>query len=112
MALPGDATAWVLRNALTRFVTRHDGAKAWARARGFTGEFEVHFDAETVRPGDIVAGTLPVDIAARVCARGGRYFHLVFEQRPNERGTERSADDMAAAGARLEGYRIVAGEGK
>ncbi len=66
-----------------------------------------HLDAETVQPGDVVIGTLPVNLAARVCERGGRYLHLSLEIPPDWRGRELSAVDLRRCGARLEEYRIV-----
>jgi CRISPR-associated protein Csx16 len=91
----------------TFFVSRHGGAADWARAQGLTVDRRVaHLELGEVRPGDVVIGTLPVHLAALVCARGARYLHLVLELSPQRRGRELSAADMAACGARLEEYRV------
>lgn len=91
----------------TFFVSRHAGAADWARAQGLAVDRRLaHLELGEVRPGDVVIGTLPVHLAAQVCARGARYLHLVLELPPERRGRELSAADMAACGARLEEYRV------
>ncbi|MGH8573355.1 MAG: CRISPR-associated protein Csx16, partial [Gammaproteobacteria bacterium] len=60
----------------TYFVTRHRGARAWAAEEGIIIDETIeHLDPQALQPGDIVIGTLPVNLAAEVCARGGRYLH-------------------------------------
>jgi len=92
----------------TLFVSRHPGAREWAAQEGVAVERQVtHLDPETVQPGDVVIGTLPIHLAARVCQRGGRYLHLSLELPPEWRGRELSADDLRRFGARLEEYRVT-----
>ena len=55
------------------FVTRHKDAVEWAQRRGIAAEHVEHFDPKTTQPGNMVHGTLPVSVVARVCERGGRY---------------------------------------
>lgn len=88
------------------FVSGHAGARDWARRRGFDAEQVAHLDVSTVEPGDVVLGTLPVHLAAEVCARGGRYLHLILELKPEDRRRELSADDMERLGARLEEFDV------
>ena len=38
----------------------------------------IHFDVADIRRGDNIYGVLPVHIAAEICRRGGRYFHVTF----------------------------------
>lgn len=91
----------------TFFVSRHRGAADWACAQGLAVDHRMaHLELDAIRPGDVVIGTLPVHLAALVCARGARYLHLVLELPPERRGQELSASDMAACGARLEEYRV------
>jgi CRISPR-associated protein Csx16 len=93
----------------TYFITRHEGARQWAENEGFPIDRMVdHLDPAEVRPGDRVLGTLPVNLAAEVCARGGRYFHLALDLPPEWRGRELSAGDMARFGAVLREFRVVA----
>lgn len=93
----------------TTFVTRHSGAVDWACEESHLPPGSVvsgSFDAESVQPGDLVIGTLPAQIAARICERGGRYRHLTLDLPERLRGVELSADDMRACHARLEEFHI------
>ncbi|MER2527613.1 MAG: CRISPR-associated protein Csx16 [Candidatus Competibacter denitrificans] len=92
----------------TYFISRHPGAREWAAEEGIVVDRQIaHLDTETIQPGDVVIGTLPVNLAARVCQRGGRYLHLSLELPPDWRGRELSADDLRQIGAQVQEYRIV-----
>lgn len=92
----------------TFFISRHPGAVDWAAEEGIVVDRQIaHLDTETIQPGDVVIGTLPVNLAARVCERGGRYLHLSLELPPDWRGRELSADDLRRIGARVQEYRIL-----
>jgi len=89
------------------FVSRHAGAVEWARRQGLSVDRLVdHLDPAEVEAGDVVAGTLPIHLAAEVCERGARYLHLRLEVPRELRGRELTADDLAALGARLEAYQV------
>ncbi len=89
------------------FVTRHPGALDWAARRGIVVDRQIsHLEPASIRPGDMVLGTLPVNLAAEVCARGGRFFNLSLDVPPEVRGRELSADELDCFGARLEEYRV------
>jgi len=90
----------------TYFVTRHKGALEWAWSQGIEAEPIVHLDPETIKPGDKVLGTLPVSVAAEVCRRGARYFHLTLDMPPDARGRELTLKDMDVFGAKLEEYEV------
>jgi CRISPR-associated protein Csx16 len=91
----------------TWFVTRHPGAVEWARRQGLRVDRQVsHLDTTALQPGDTVVGTLPVHLAAEVCARGAQFYNLSLDLPPAARGRELSADELDAFGARLEGYDI------
>jgi CRISPR-associated protein Csx16 len=91
----------------TYFVTRHAGAVEWAARQGIAIDRTVpHLDPSEVRPGDVVIGTLPVHLAAEVCASGARYLHLALELPPDRRGFELTAEEMTRCGARLVEYRV------
>jgi CRISPR-associated protein Csx16 len=91
------------------FVSRHPGAVEWARRQGLqVDRWVAHLQADEVQPGDTVVGTLPVALAAALCARGARYLHLSLELPAHWRGRELSADELVQAGARLQGFDIRA----
>lgn len=89
------------------FVSRHPGAVAWARKQGITVDHWVsHLAVDEVAPCDTVIGTLPVQLAAAVCSRGARYLNLSLDLPLEWRGRELSAQELLAAGARLEEYAV------
>ncbi|MCA1926557.1 MAG: CRISPR-associated protein Csx16 [Thiobacillus sp.] len=91
----------------TYLVTRHTGAVEWAARQGLAVDRQIdHLDPADIRPGDVVIGILPVNLAAEVCARGGRFFNLSLDVPPTARGQELSADELERFGARLEEYVI------
>lgn len=91
----------------TYFITRHTGAIEWAARQDIkVDQILWHLDPAILRNGDSVIGSLPVNLAAQVCARGGAYWHLSLEQPSTLRGQELSADDLLRLGARLEPFQI------
>lgn len=92
----------------TWFVTRHPGAVEWAARRGLQVDRHLaHLDPEILAAGDTVIGILPVNLAARVCARGARYFNLSLDLPAEARGRELTADELEACGARLEAFQVT-----
>lgn len=91
----------------TFFITRHPGAVEWAARQSLQIDRQIpHLDPASVQPGDVVIGTLPVNLAAQVCVRGGRFYNLSLEMPPEARGRELTADDLEAFGARLDEYAV------
>lgn len=88
------------------FISRHRGAVDWAKGKGIEAKLVGHLDTSIIKAGDRVLGTLPVSIAAEVCERGGRYFHLSLNIPENRRGDELSAEDMEKFGAKLEEFVV------
>lgn len=92
----------------TYFITRHQGAAQWAEQQGFTIDHVLsHFDAKIIQKDDRVLGTLPVNLAAEVCTRGGEYFHLALDVPPEYRGKELSPQQMSKFGAQLQAFYIT-----
>ncbi|NCA70643.1 MAG: CRISPR-associated protein Csx16 [Sphingobacteriia bacterium] len=91
----------------TYFVSRHPGARDWAAEEGIAVDAVIdHLDPAIIAPGDILIGSLPVNLAAEVCTRGARYLNLSLDLTAALRGVELSAEQMRACGARVEEYRI------
>lgn len=91
----------------TWFISRHPGAIEWSRRQGLVvDEYVAHLDPLRIRAGDTVLGSLPVHLAARVCAAGGRYHHLSVDVPENLRGCELSADDLDRLCARLQAFDV------
>lgn len=91
----------------TWFVSRHPGAVEWAGRQGLPiDRYVIHVDALQIQPGDTVIGSLPVNLAAGICARGARYLHLSLELPAHLRGQELSADQLEDLGARVAAYKV------
>lgn len=91
----------------TYFVTRHPGARDWAAEEGFPVDLVVdHLDVQAIAVGDTLIGSLPVNLAAEVCARGGAYLHLSIDLPRELRGKDLTAEQMRACGARIERYLV------
>jgi CRISPR-associated protein Csx16 len=91
------------------FVSRHPGAIDWAARRGLRVDRQVaHLEPASLRAGDRVIGTLPVHLAAEVCAVGARYLHLSLRVPARLRGAELSAAQLEALGAHVEAYHVEA----
>jgi len=91
----------------TWFISRHPGAIEWARRQGLhVDEYVAHLDTSRIHPGDTVIGSLPVNLAARVCMAGAQYLHLSLELPPHLRGVELSAEQLTLVGARLCEYTV------
>jgi putative CRISPR-associated protein (TIGR02620 family) len=83
-------------------VTRHAGAVAWLRAKGFDGEVVPHLTGDRIRPGNTYIGVLPVPVIQQILDAGSRFYLLVLpEVTPAQRDREMTPEEMDAAGARL-----------
>ncbi len=93
----------------TFFVSRHPGALEWAARQQLPADHLVsHLDLAWVQAGDNVIGSLPVHLAAQVCAAGAAYWHLSLEVPSELRGQELSADTLERLGARVERFEVRA----
>ena len=89
------------------FVSRHPGARQWAEEEGLVVDAVVdHLDPAAVVAGDTIIGSLPIHLAAEICARGCRYLHLCLVVPRELRGCELTAAEMREYGARLEEYTV------
>ncbi len=91
----------------TYFVSRHAGAVAWCAQQGLpVDEVVSHLLLDQIHEGDKVLGTLPVQLAHAVCAKGAEYWHLSLDMPAHLRGKELTTDDMNQYQARLERFEI------
>lgn len=95
------------RQGITWFVSRHPGAVEWAQHQNLAIDCWVeHLDPAQVNAGDIVIGTLPVNLAAGVCKLGARYFHLSLKVPAEWRGRELTMAELLAGPAELRAFHI------
>lgn len=95
------------RTPVVWLVTRHAGAREFARRQGVRWQHELpHAQVLPVEPGDKVYGTLPYRLAAAVCEVGAEFWCLEWTASPQHRGVELSADELEAAGARFVRYDV------
>jgi len=101
------ADAEVGQAPTTYFVSRHPGARDWATEEGLVVDQVVeHLDIATIAPGDTVIGSLPVNLAAEVCARGAAYLHLSLELPAELRGKELTVAEMRRLGAEIRPFHV------
>ena len=64
-------------------ITRHQGAVEWLHKQGYNNaERYNHLEQSTIEsltPNDTVIGSLPVHLAARVCAKKAQFIYLQIE---------------------------------
>ncbi len=88
-------------------VSRHAGAIDWLLSAGIrVDEILPHLDISIIKKGDIVIGTLPVQLAEQVCSRGGRYFALTINIPQELRGQELTPERMNRYGACITEFKI------
>ena len=91
----------------TYLVSRHRGAIEWIEQQGLNVDQIIsHLEPETIQAGDIVIGTLPIQLAAQVCTRGARYLHLEIDLPFEKRGQELSAKDLVFYKAKLTEFTV------
>lgn len=92
----------------TYFITRHTGALAWAKLHDVA--FDVHLehlsDLDSLQTGDVVIGTLPINMVAKLNERGVHYVHLSLDIPPAWRGRELSADELRECQASLQEFQV------
>jgi len=92
----------------TYFISRHAGAIEWAQQQDIKVDQQLsHFDPSITQQGDVIIGTLPINLVAEVNQRGGEYLHLTLMLPSEMRGKELSADELVQYSASLEAYQAI-----
>ncbi|MBP3437773.1 MAG: CRISPR-associated protein Csx16 [Sutterella sp.] len=92
----------------TIFVGRHQGAVGWIKARRIpVDRWTDDLEPESVGPGDVVIGTLPLHLAAAVCSRGAVFIALTMDIPKTLRGKELTLADVERCGCRLEAFHVT-----
>ncbi|PPC83993.1 MAG: CRISPR-associated protein Csx16 [Methylotenera sp.] len=92
----------------TYLITRHPGAVAWFQQQGIQIDQHLpHLNAAQIAPQDKVYGSLPIHLAAQICAIGAEYWHLSLDMPPQLRGQELSATQLNTINARLERFVVT-----
>lgn len=93
----------------TYFITRHSGALQWANAHNI--HFDVHLEhlvsLDKLQVGDLVIGTLPINIISQINEIGVRYMHLSLTIPPHLRGVELDMSQLNACDATLEEFHVT-----
>lgn len=87
-------------------ITKHPGADEWCEGKGIKTTRLRHLDVTRIKQGDIVIGTLPMNLASAVQRFGARYFHIALHLTPRFRGRQLNLDEMKQCDARLIEYII------
>lgn len=91
----------------TWFISRHPGALHWMKRNNIAFDEHIsHLDPCFVQKGDKVVGSLPVHLAAEICAKGAEYWNLSLNIPKELRGYELSAEQLEQFSATLEKYNI------
>lgn len=96
----------------TYFITRHHGALDWAKATNI--DFDIHLthlsDDILLNAGDIIIGTLPINIVYKINQMGVRYLHLSIEIPADLRGVELSHEQLLQCNASLQEFIVTTGD--
>jgi len=91
----------------TWFISRHLGAIEWIKQQNIQiDRFESHLDTSLVQAGDVVIGTLPIHLVAEICQKGAKFYFLSVNVKPEQRGTELTAQQLVEQGCTLQAFHI------
>ena len=78
-------------------ISNVEGTIRWLKSKPVFRDFEpvpyLGRLVDQLEPGDIVVGTLPLALAADVCAKGAEYWHINF-RRPRAKGRTLTAEEL------------------
>lgn len=92
----------------TYFITRHAGALAWAKQQNLS--FDIHLEhllnLEQLQAGDVIIGTLPINLVYQLNLKHVRYTHLSLNIPSHLRGIELSTTQLDECQATLEEFFV------
>lgn len=92
----------------TYFITRHIGALAWAKQQNLS--FDTHLehllDLNLLNAGDVIIGTLPINLVYQLNVRNVRYIHLSLNIPSHLRGIELNTTQLHECQATLEEFTV------
>ncbi|HHW7506434.1 TPA: CRISPR-associated protein Csx16 [Mannheimia haemolytica] len=89
------------------FVSRHQGAIEWIKQQAIhIDRFIEHLDVAEIQAGDTIIGTLPIHLAAEVCAKGATFYFLSVDIEREQRGTELTLEQLNHQGCSLQQFYI------
>lgn len=89
------------------FISRHQGAIDWVKQQAIKiDRFEAHLDTTLIQENDVVIGTLPIHLAAKVCQKGAKFYFLSINITPEQRGTELTHEQLISQGCSLQPFFI------
>lgn len=96
------------QNLTSYFVTRHSATKVWAKEQEIKVDHWLEHISELslFNEGDVIYGTLPIQIAAQLCNQGVRYGHFSLQVPPCMRGVEFSVEQLSSFQPKIEFFSI------
>ena len=89
------------------FISRHKGAIDWIKQQSLQiDRFESHLNVDDIQADDTVIGTLPIHLAAKVCAKGAKFYFLSVNVSQDQRGMELTAEELIAQQCAIEPFYI------
>ena len=93
----------------TYFISRHPGALEWAKQHHI--HYDVHYPhlsrLDFLMEGDVVIGSLPINLVYILNLQGVRYQHLSLVIPQELRGVELSAQQLQQCQAKLEEFQVT-----
>ena len=97
-----------MRIKLNYFISRHKGAQDWIKEQSIEiDKFIEHIDEHSLKQGDVVIGSLPINIVARLTEKNIKYIHLELELCYENRGKELTKKDLYDLNAKLVAYKAI-----
>lgn len=90
------------------FISRHSATAAWAEKQGLCIDtWLTHLsDSSMLQAGDVVFGTLPIQLVAELTAKGVHYGHFSLTMPPHLRGVELDEATLAECDPKIVFFEV------